>query len=117
MKPAKLLSDATDCEVRRNEECHEVKNRLRASEDAVVPPPTHDDGNGSGAIGFVLNMMSSMVHIQKTTDEQTHNWITRCGWKWAGKSHVHSADQEPHTLGTVWKKCPRCYRVKSRHRC
>ena len=113
MKPAKLLSDATDREVRRNEECHEVKNRLRASEDAVVPPPTHDDGNESGAIGFVLNMMSSMVHIQKTTDEQTHNWITRCGWKWAGKSHVHSADQEPHTLGTVWKKCPKCYRVKA----
>jgi len=57
--------------------------------------------------GYVLNMTSSMVHIRKDTDEQTHNWITRCGWKWAGKNHAFSSQQEN------WKKCPKCYRVKA----
>lgn len=60
--------------------------------------------------GYVLNVVSSRVHLQKTTDEQTHNWATKCGWKWAGKRHVHSATTEPDFATTAWKKCPKCYK-------
>ena len=56
--------------------------------------------------GYVVNMTSSMVHIRKDTDEQTYNWITRCGWKWAGKNYAFSSQQEN------WKQCPKYYRVK-----
>ena len=60
--------------------------------------------------GYVLNVVSSRVHLQKATDEQTHNWATKCGWKWAGKRHVHSATTEPDFAGTTWKRCPKCYK-------
>ena len=60
--------------------------------------------------GYVLNVVSSMVHLQKSTDEQTHNWATKCGWKWAGKRHVHSATTEPDFSSTTWKRCPKCYK-------
>ena len=61
--------------------------------------------------GFVLNTVSSRVHIQKeTVDEQTHSWATLCGWKWAGKRHVHSARVSPDFVSSSWKKCPKCFR-------
>ena len=63
-----------------------------------------------GETGFVLNVVSSRVHIRKITDEQTHNWATKCGWKWAGKRHVHSSTTEPDFSRTTWKKCPKCFK-------
>lgn len=62
---------------------------------------------------FVLNTVSSRVHIKKDMpDEQTHNWATLCGWRWAGKRHVHSAQVSPDFATTSWKKCPKCFREK-----
>ena len=62
--------------------------------------------------GYVVNMLSSMVHKQKQTDEQTHNWATKCGWKWAGKKHVHSYTSLPDdTQELKWNKCPKCFNL------
>ena len=53
-----------------------------------------------------------MVHEQKQTDEQTHNWATKCGWKWAGKKHVHSYTSLPDdTQELKWNKCPKCFNL------
>ena len=115
MRPSKLLSDANNNDVWRNNACHEVKNRLRAADEAAAPAQLcEDDESNAENIGYVLNMMSSMVRIQKntSTEEQSHNWVTRCGWKWAGKSHVHSSAEEPLNIDSNWKKCPKCYHIK-----
>ena len=115
MRPPNLLSNANAEQIQRNQACHEVKSRLRASADAASPDPLPQDDN-LGNHGYVWNVMSSMVHIRKHTDEQTHSWITRCGWKWAGKSHVFSSNEEPNDLEVNWKKRPKCYNIKKESR-
>ena len=48
------------------------------------------------ATGYILNVMSSKVHTQKNTgDQHTYNWITCCGWRWAGKRHVNLSEFLP----------------------
>ena len=59
-----------------------------------------------GETGFVLNVVSSRVHVRKITDEQTRNWATKCGWKWAGKRV--SIRPQPNQISH--KKCPKCYK-------
>lgn len=110
MKLTRLLSDASAHEASQSQTSHEVKNRIRASKEAVAPSDLVEEE--AEFPGYVLNRMSSMVHIRKNTDEQIHNWITRCGWKWARKNHVFSSPDEPHDVQETWKKCPKCYRVK-----
>ena len=116
MRPSKLLSSSNDQEIRQSQACHEVKNRLRAAEEASAPDPFPDGQQEEPENpGYVWNTMSSIVHIHKPTDDQTHNWITRCGWKWAGKSHVFSSNDEPHDVTNNWKKCPKCYHTTKKN--
>ena len=73
--------------------------------------PDQMDGNCE----YILNMISSKVHARKKEDvtSQTFEWKTLCGWKWAGKSHVHASSTRPART-TLWKDCPKCFRSQSR---
>ena len=97
------------CSLQPDSQDPQLLQRLCALEEINRSKQKLSEANDSG---YVVNMLSSMVHEQKQTDEQTHNWATKCGWKWAGKKHVHSYTSLPDdTHELKWNKCPKCFNL------
>jgi hypothetical protein len=88
----------------------QLLDRLRALEKLNQPKEVEPI---TESLGYVTNMISSMVQKQKLTDGQPCNWATKCGWKWAGKRNVHSLFSFPEdTKYLKWKKCPKCFNLR-----
>ena len=94
----------------------QLMERIKALEEAMktpsAPPPVV-------TVGYVTNLSSLMIHLQKKPEpyEQTHEWTTKCGWKWAGKPHVQITQAAPMCDDDrQWKNCPKCFLEASRRR-
>ena len=106
---SQVCFDTTDMEHRNGllglvVERDEIK-LLDEQEEAQNPQPER-----AHLRGFVLNTNSRRVHVRRVDSEQTHNFSTMCGWKWAGKDHVFSCTEMPtNTDSEKWVKCPKCF--------
>ena len=118
MKPSDGPKPETDpsSQQRQLEDKH-LAERIKALEEALKvqkPAPPVE------TVGYVTNLSSLMIHLQKKPEpyEQTHEWTTKCGWKWAGKSHVQITQAAPMNEGNqVWRDCPKCFpSTKARRR-
>lgn len=60
--------------------------------------------------GYVKNLRSSRLHVRRVDSDQTHEFATKCGWKWAGKPHVFSCLEMPvDDCENKWIACPKCF--------
>lgn len=98
----------------RKEVDSQLKDRLSATFKAQQPAVTQalELDAPMHLLGYVLNVMSKKVHIKKPGSEQSHDWVTNCGWKWAGKQHVYSSEGFPaEDNDNPWVKCPKCFKT------
>ena len=95
---------------------NQLTERIKALEEALkIPEPAKP----VVTVGYVSNLSSMMIHLQRKPEpyEQTHEWTTKCGWKWAGKPHVQITQAVPlGGEGQKWKDCPKCFPKSSKRR-
>ena len=95
-----------------NKAVEECENRHTAAEFQV--PVVEDTRPRDHLRGFVINARSNRLHVRRVDSEQTYNFATKCGWKWAGKDHVFSCTVMPEENSNPrWVKCPKCFFEKS----
>ena len=94
----------------------QLMERIKALEEALKKP---EPVKPVETVGYVTNIASMMIHLQRKPEpyEQSHEWTTKCGWKWAGKPHVQISQAAPRNEnGQKWKDCPKCFQKSRRGR-
>ena len=91
-----------------------VPDRLRTAacfEDQLQDSEREPEGEVEDAVS-VLNTLSKKIHRDNPASRslQHHDWSTKCGWKWAGKSHVFTRDDASSNLSADWSFCPKCWK-------
>ena len=92
----------------RSEDQH-LMERIKALEEVIKPK---EPAKAIVTVGYVINLFSTIIHLQKRPEEheQSHEWSTKCGWKWAGKKHVKISQTAPeNSEGLKWSNCPKCF--------